>query len=164
MQLKVKKLYKDVKLPSYSRKGDAGIDLFAHTLEFVKSTQIKYGTGIAMEIPTGYVGLLIQRSNTVNRGIRLSNCVGVIDSNFRGEILVYFSFNHRQGKLYHIGDKVAQIVIVPCPTFEVVDVRAISDSARQGNGFGSSDAIGTEQADVQVSVPEYTPRSDGTDR
>lgn len=141
MQLLVKRLYKDVKLPAYSRRGDAGIDLFAHSLAFPNSYQAKYGTGIAVEIPQGHVGLLIQRSNTVNRAIRLSNTVGVIDSNFRGEIIVYFTFNSGSaGRLYYVGDKIAQLVIVPCPTWEITDVKELTNTDRNDAGFGSSDS------------------------
>jgi dUTP pyrophosphatase len=142
VELRFKKLYKDVKLPVYSRVGDAGIDLYAHTLKFVNGCQVEYGTGVAVEIPHGYVGLLIQRSNTVKRGIRLSNCVGVIDSNFRGEIMVYFSFNRNTGKLYYIGDKVAQLVLLPCPTWEIVEHATLTDTNRGPAGFGSSDGPG----------------------
>jgi dUTP pyrophosphatase len=139
MKLQFKKLSKEAKLPTRAKAGDAGIDLYAHSLSFKSASQACYGTGVAVEIPQGYVGLLIQRSNTVNRGLRLSNCVGVIDSNYRGEIMVYFSFGGKKGgKLYYIGDRVAQLVVLPCPSIEIGEANELTDTERGSDGFGSS--------------------------
>ena len=137
-QLKVKLLYRESKLPIYGRPGDAGIDLFAHSVKILSGTHVHYGTGIAVEVPQGYVGLLIQRSNTVKRGLRLKNCVGVIDSNFRGEIMVDFATGPSASGLYYVGDRIAQLVIVPCPTMEIVNAADLSDTNRGDKGFGSS--------------------------
>lgn len=139
MKLKFKKLYQEAKLPIYSNAGDAGIDLYAHSISFENSYRVKYGTGVAVEIPQGYVGLLLPRSSVVKRGLRLANGTGVIDSNFRGEILAYFQINTTSGKqLYYVGDRVAQLVVVPCPTWEIEEYEQLSSTERGDKGFGSS--------------------------
>lgn len=140
--LKVKLLHRTSKMPVRSKDGDAGIDLFAHSLEFVSSTLVKYSTGIAVEIPENHVGLIFQRSSSVKKAIRLTNCAGVIDSNYRGEILVYFTIataaRGNTKNLYYIGDRIAQMVIVPCPKLEIVNATELSTTNRGTEGFGSS--------------------------
>lgn len=80
MQIKIKKLHKDAKIPRYAKPGDAGMDLFVTERSVLDMNHWEYKFGIAMEIPKGYVGLIFPRSSVYKTGLSLSNCVGVLDS------------------------------------------------------------------------------------
>lgn len=90
MKVKIKKLSDGAVIPSYSKVGDAGLDLVATSRIFDKYGNVEYGTGLAMEIPEGYVGLLFARSSIFKQDLSLANAVGVIDSGYRGEIKFKF--------------------------------------------------------------------------
>lgn len=90
MEVKIKKLCKTAVIPSYAKPGDAGMDLVATSRVFDKYGNVEYGTGLAMEIPEGYVGLLFPRSSISKQDLSLANAVGVIDSGYRGEIKFKF--------------------------------------------------------------------------
>jgi dUTP pyrophosphatase len=101
--------------------------------------QVTYGTGIAVEIPEGYVGLIFPRSSIRKYQLQLSNSVGVIDSGYRGEI--QFTFNKTGGvpsKKYEVGDRVGQLIIMPFPPVTPVESDSLSDSERGDGGFGST--------------------------
>lgn len=152
MEVKIKKLKPNAVIPSYAKNGDAGMDLVA--TEILKDTpeQITYGTGIALEIPEGFVGLVFPRSSIRKTGLQLSNSVGVIDSGYRGEIQATFNkiFGgdrfYDETKLteitshefYKVGDRIAQIMIIPHPPIQFVEVDELSDSERGEGGFGST--------------------------
>lgn len=90
MEVKIKKLCETAVIPSYAKPGDAGMDLVATSRVFDKYGNVEYGTGLAMEIPEGYVGLLFARSSIFKQDLSLANAVGVIDSGYRGEIKFKF--------------------------------------------------------------------------
>ena len=90
MEVKIKKLCETAVIPSYAKPGDAGMDLVATSRIFDKYGNVEYGTGLAMEIPEGYVGLIFARSSVCKKDLALSNCVGIIDSGYRGEIKFKF--------------------------------------------------------------------------
>ncbi len=90
LKVKIKKLHPDAVIPKYSLKGDAGLDLTAISVKIGEESEIIYHTGIAVEIPEGYVGLLFMRSSIYKKDLILTNAVGVIDSNYRGEITFKF--------------------------------------------------------------------------
>lgn len=90
MEVKIKKLHKDAVIPKYAKKGDAGLDLTAVSYEFDKYGNVVYHTGLAFEIPEGYVGLVFPRSSICKKDLSLTNAVGVIDSSFRGEVTAKF--------------------------------------------------------------------------
>lgn len=90
MLVKVKKLNENAVIPSYAKPGDAGMDLVATSRVFDKYGNVEYGTGLAMEIPEGYVGLIFARSSISKQDLSLANAVGVIDSGYRGEIKFKF--------------------------------------------------------------------------
>jgi dUTP pyrophosphatase len=123
-------------IPTRANPGDAGLDLTATSVSFDEG-KYTYGTGLAVEIPEGYVGLLFPRSSINTTGLHLANSVGVIDSGYRGEIKAVF-YSHSSVESYQIGDRVAQLVILPCPQFEVEEVEELPDSVRGAQGFGSS--------------------------
>jgi dUTP pyrophosphatase len=152
MQVKIKKLKPNAVIPTYAKEGDAGMDLVA--TEIIKDTpeQITYGTGLAMEIRDGFVGLVFPRSSIRKTGLQLSNSVGVIDSGYRGEIQATFNkifggegmYDEMKVKeiqpneYYKVGDRIAQIIILPYPQIEFQEVEELSDSERGEGGFGST--------------------------
>ena len=135
MKVKIKKLSPDAKVPRYAKLGDACMDLYAvsHTID--KHGNQVYDTQIAMEIPEGYVGLVFPRSSVSKTGLTLRNSVGVIDSGYRGSIMLKFS---GEAGSYLAGDRVGQIMILPYPQIEYVEVNRLSDSERGSGGFGST--------------------------
>lgn len=141
MKVKIKKLHSDAVIPTYAKSGDAGIDLVATSMKF-DGTQITYGTGLAMEIPEGFVGLVFPRSSIRKTDLSLSNSVGVIDSGYRGEIQATFnqrSLSSQSGSfLYGIGDRIMQIIIVPYPPIEFEEVTELNNTERGAGGFGST--------------------------
>ena len=137
MKIKIKKLHKDSKIPKYAKQGDAGMDLTAVSFEFLDQDHVKYNFGIAVEIPEGYVGLVFPRSSVYKQGQLLSNSVGVIDSGFRGEISAVMLGNAYE-KRYQIGERAAQLIIIPYPQIEFEDVDELNETERGTNGYGSS--------------------------
>jgi dUTP pyrophosphatase len=139
MQVKIKKLHNNAVIPKYAKEGDAGLDLVATEIINKDPFQITYGTGLAMEIPTGFVGLVYPRSSIRKYDLSLTNCVGVIDSGYRGEIQA--TFRRHKGvasKDYEVGDKIVQMIIVPYPYIQFIEVDELSETERGTGGFGSS--------------------------
>ena len=137
MDIKVKKLDKNAVIPKYAKLGDAGLDLTATSIDHT-DTYIEYGTGLAFEIPQGYVGLVFPRSSISKTGLSLSNSVGVIDSGYRGEIKFRFRLTNDQRVWYSVGDRVGQIIIMPYPSINLTEVDELSSSDRSSGGFGST--------------------------
>jgi len=143
MEVKIKKLHKDAKIPTYAKYGDAGLDLSAVDISY-KDDYISYKTGLAFEIPNGYVGLLFPRSSNSNKDLILCNSVGVLDSGYRGEVEFRYKLVYNGGAsrglqhIYSIGDRVGQIVIIPYPQITFIEEKELEDSERSTNGFGST--------------------------
>ena len=138
IKVRFKKLHTEAIIPSYAKPGDAGMDLTATSI-IDEAFQVTYGTGIAVEIPGGYVGLIFPRSSIRKYQLQLSNSVGVIDSGYRGEI--QFTFNKTGGvpsKKYEVGDRIGQLIIMPFPTIIPIESNDLSDSERGTGGFGST--------------------------
>ena len=153
MKIKIKKLTDNAVIPHKAHPTDAGFDLTATSCTMDEYGSMVYGTGIAVEIPEGYVGLVFPRSSICKKDIMLTNSVGVIDSGFRGEIMAKFkptnSFNYYddfglisesliKNNWYEIGERIAQLIIMPIPQIEFVEADELSDSDRGEGGFGSS--------------------------
>jgi dUTP pyrophosphatase len=137
--VKVKKLVPEAVVPSYSKVGDAGMDLTITKEIENTSFSVSYGFGIAMEIPKGYVGLVFPRSSVRNQDLILSNCVGVIDSGYRGELQATFKKTQGLDSIkYKVGERGAQIIILPYPTIYMTEVPELSDTERGSGGFGST--------------------------
>ena len=137
--VKVKKLESNAVIPSYSKVGDAGMDLTITKEIENTSFSVSYGFGIAMEIPKGYVGLIFPRSSVRNQDLILSNCVGVIDSGYRGEIQATFKKTQGLDSMkYKVGERGAQIIILPYPTIYMTEVPELSNTERGTDGFGST--------------------------
>ena len=137
--VKVKKLVPEAVIPSYSKVGDAGMDLTITREIENTSFSVSYGFGIAMEIPQGYVGLVFPRSSVRNQDLILSNCVGVIDSGYRGELQATFKKTNGLDSIkYKVGERGAQIIILPYPTIYMTEVPELSNTERGDGGFGST--------------------------
>jgi dUTP pyrophosphatase len=143
MRVKIEKLHPKAIKPAYAKDGDAGMDLTATSVNTDDYGNIVYGTGIAIEIPRGYVGLIFPRSSNSKTDLYLTNHVGVVDSGYRGEIMFKFrkvdsSKNDLESKIYQIGDRIGQLIIIPYPTIEFEETQELSETTRGIEGFGSS--------------------------
>ena len=138
MKIKIKKLHDDAVVPSYAKVGDAGMDLTC--VDFKTSeTYVEYDTGLAMEIPDGHVGFLFPRSSVSKTNLVLANCVGVVVSGYRGPVKLRFKeMNGPIGGRYKVGDRVGQLVVMPVPNFNCVEVDELTETSRGDGGFGST--------------------------
>ena len=136
MDVKIKRLSEKAVIPKYAKDGDAGMDLTAVSVERIDTEHFKYGFGIAIEIPRGYVGLIFPRSSCYKKRQILSNAVGVIDSGYRGEISAVFIGASEYS--YKIGERAAQIIIIPNPEINFIPVIELSNTERGATGYGSS--------------------------
>ena len=139
MKLRFKRLSAEAVVPTKAHETDAGFDLTAVTVsEDRKRNIVTYGTGIAVEIPDGYVGLVFPRSSVYRHQLSLSNCVGVIDSGYRGEIKFMFRIVQPHISRYSLGDRIGQLVLLQLPGVELEEADDLSGSDRGEGGFGSS--------------------------
>jgi dUTP pyrophosphatase len=152
MEVRIKKLNPTAIIPTYAKNGDAGMDLVATSIISDTPEQITYGMGVALEIPEGFVGLIFPRSSIRKTGLQLSNSVGVIDSGYRGELQATFNkvFGSERmydemkvkevqpNEYYKVGDRIAQIMIIPYPPIEFVEAEELSNTERGEGGFGST--------------------------
>lgn len=141
MKVKIKKLVKHAQIPEYANSTDAGLDLIAVDQGYKNHDHdyVEYGTGLAVEIPEGYVGLIFPRSSISKTPHMLANSVGVIDSGYRGEIKVRFrNLSEKEYLEYSFGDKIAQLIIIPFPRITFQEVEQLSESDRGTGGFGST--------------------------
>jgi dUTP pyrophosphatase len=139
LKINVKKLVPEAVIPSYAKPGDAGMDLVATSVGIDEYNNTVYGTGIAIEIPEGYVGLIFPRSSNAKTDLYLTNHVGVIDSGYRGEIMFKFRATRTTfPKEYKVGDRVGQIIILPYPQVAFIETDELSSTERGEGGFGST--------------------------
>lgn len=141
IEVKIKKLDKFAVIPAYAKPGDAGLDLVATSVYYDTECEYwEYRTSIAIEIPEGYVGLIFPRSSIRDKEVYQTNAVGVIDSGYRGEIKVCFKDRtmFRKCAPYHLGDKIAQLIIIPYPTVMFTEVDTLSKTERGEGGHGST--------------------------
>lgn len=145
MVVKFKKMHPDAVIPTVANIGDAGFDLTAVRKDHGKK-YIEYGTGLAIEIPMGYVGLIFPRSSITKVNLSLANSVGVIDSGYRGEITFRFRVEENHNfytetnalVTYAVGDRIGQIIFLELPIVDIWEVKELSSSVRGENGYGSS--------------------------
>lgn len=149
MQLKVKKLSNAATIPTYATDGSGGFDLYAATVNgyTTQGEHVDYGypvvasTEMAFEIPPGYVMLVFSRSgHGFKHDTRLANCVGVIDSDYRGAVAVKLTSDKDQDMPLYVkpGDRVAQAMLVEIPRCEFIVVDELSTTDRGSGGFGST--------------------------
>ena len=141
MQLPVAKLKEEAILPSRAHPGDAGLDLYAcESAHIGPGERWGVGTGVAVEIPEGYAGLVLPRSGLAREhGITLVNSPGLIDAGYRGELRVLL-LNADPAEIFRVepGDRIAQLVLTPIALAEPVAAEELTESARGAGGFGSS--------------------------
>lgn len=160
MKVKVKKLNPAAVIPTKAHPTDAGFDLVATSCRIDDYGNVVYGTGLAFDIPEGYVGLIFPRSSICKQDLVLSNAVGVIDSHYRGEVMAKFkpalfansyvgSFLDDDKRIkarplrcpnyvYNVGDRIAQLIIEPIPAVEMVEADELSATDRGEGGYGST--------------------------
>ena len=138
MQINIKKLHQDAKLPAYAHHGDAGMDFFALERTVLKPGEhVAIRTGISMEIPRGFVGLFWDKSGlSIKEGLKLLG--GVIDAGYRGEIMIGMINLNKQEYVFETGHKVAQMLIQKVELPEIVEVEELGNSSRGRSGFGST--------------------------
>ena len=137
MKIKVKRLNELAMLPTKAHATDAGFDLYATSRTYDNDNNVVYGCGLAFEIPEGYMGLVFPRSSNAKKSLLLSNSVGVIDSGYRGEVTAKFKKIYL-GKEYKIGERFAQLIVMPIPAVEFEEAEELSESERGVGGYGSS--------------------------
>ena len=138
MQIRFKKCHPTAVMPKRATDGAAGFDLTAVTCKYGDNGKVFYDTGIAVEIPAGYVGLVFQRSSVYKTGLSLANAVGVIDADYRGSIQFVFRVGYGGCSPYKPGDRIGQIVFVPIPDVELIEADELSETARGAGGYGST--------------------------
>ena len=138
--MKFTKLTTTAITPTRGTPGSAGLDLYADCDMLVTSgASVMVGTGIAVEIPPGNVGLVTIRSSVGKAGVALANSVGIIDSDYRGEVKLCLTYTAGSGGHYiRKGNAIAQLVIMPVVMMEPVQVDALSTTERGAGGFGST--------------------------
>ena len=166
MNLKVK-LEDGAPLPRHAKPGDAGMDLTSRETITLKPGETKMvGTGVAVEIPDGYFGMVVPRSGLGSKGVNISNCCGIIDSGYRGEIKAPLHNNHppvlfsdaewKRGYQYYDdgctvnnnavmtverGERICQLIILPYEHCSCIEVDELSNTERGDGGFGSSGVV-----------------------
>lgn len=145
MEIKIKKLHQDAQIPIRQTEKSVGADLHAYINSYEGFVTIKPGetvkidTGIAMELPPGYMGLVFARSGlATKKGLAPANKVGVIDEDYRGEIIVALHNHSQKMQTITNGERIAQLVVVPYLPFEFYDANELSNTTRGNGGFGST--------------------------
>ena len=140
MRIEIQKLSETAIIPTCGSDFAAGYDMYADgDFEIAPGQTVFVGTGIAMAIPEGYAGLLFPRSGIASkRGLRLANCVGVIDADYRGEIKAAIHSDSTKWQTIARGERVAQLVLVPFLSCEFDAVKTLSETKRGAGGFGST--------------------------
>ncbi len=140
--LRIKRLPHCHSLPQYATVGAAGLDLAAaieDSLELAPGQRARVPVGIEIEVPAGHQAQVVPRSGLADKlGITLTNCVGTIDSDYRGEVQVLLINHGHKPHVFKRGDRIAQLVIIPIPRIEVIEVKDLAASARDRGGFGST--------------------------
>lgn len=142
MEVKIKLLSDKAKLPVKGTPDSAGYDLTAASVFWDRSNNIvSYGFGIALEIPKGYVGLIFPRSSVYKKNLDMSDCVGVIDSDYRGEISAKFRLlNPNLDNVYISGERIAQIVFIKHDDVDFKVSEELSETIRGAGGYGHTGA------------------------
>lgn len=140
--IRVRKLKERAILPTYGSTEAAGADLYAcleEAITILPGESVFVPTGLAMEIPKGYAGLIYARSGLAcKRGLAPANKVGVVDSDYRGEFMIVLHNHGSEPQIIAHGERIAQLVVTPVITPGFVEVESLSDTVRSAGGFGST--------------------------
>jgi len=137
LEVKIKRLHKDAKLPSYAHPGDAGMDLFClEDVTVMPGEHHRFSNGFALEFPEGFVALVKDKGSISKAGLHVMG--GVFDAGFRGEYNVHLVNLSKEAYMFEKGDKVAQLVILPVARAELIETDLLSDSSRGAGQFGST--------------------------
>ena len=142
--MKIMKIYDNAILPTRGSAEAAGYDLYARlkeheTLQILPHETTKIGTGIAIECPKGYFAGIFARSGLATKqGLRPANCVGVVDSDYRGEIIVAIHNDSDEIRYIENGDRIAQMILIPYIPMTFIETDELSESGRGQDGFGST--------------------------
>ena len=142
MELKIKKMRDNAILPTRGDAEAAGIDLYAcidGSTTLIPGATAMIPSGIACEFPKGYFGLVFPRSSVgTKRHLILANTAGVIDNSYRGEILMAFTNTGTQNQTIEPGERLAQMILLPYVTYNIVETDTLSETERGSGGFGST--------------------------
>ncbi len=140
ISVKIKKLHPEAKLPVYGSADAAGADLWSVTAVTVQPGEtVLVPTGLSMEIPMGYGGFIFARSGlATKRGLAPANKVGVIDADYRGEVMVALYNQSHEPQIIEKGERIAQLVFLPTPQADFVECESLEETARNIGGFGST--------------------------
>ena len=143
-KIRIKRLREGAQMPTYGTEFSAGADLYAcleQAVAIAPGETVKIPTGIALELPVGTAGLVFARSSLgTKRGLAPANKVGVIDSDYRGELMVMLHNHGKEAQQIAHGERVAQLLVVPVFTPGFVEAEELSDTLRGEGGFGSTGA------------------------
>lgn len=146
LKIKIKKLSDSATIPTRGSKYAAGYDLYAdlgdqECVEISPHTTEKIGTGLAIEIPLGYFGAIYARSGiALKKNLRPGNAVGILDADFRGEVIVALHNDSNASREIRNGERIAQLIIMPYLPVRFEEVEELSDTERGVGGFGSTGA------------------------
>ena len=142
MEVKIKRLRPDAKIPTRGSLRAAGYDLYAAIdapVEIRPHETVKIGTGIALDIPSVYFAAIFARSGIASKeGLRPANCVGVCDCDYRGEYIVALHNDHDVPRIVEPGERIAQFVLIPFGAADFMEVDELDDKERGIGGFGST--------------------------
>lgn len=158
IDVRIKRLADTAIIPTRAHASDAGLDLYAHCpdakfhewdggiynpevngIKIRPGETVMIGTGIAMAVPSGYFGGVFARSGlSTKEGLRPANCVGVCDASYRGEVMVPLHNDSNETRIVLNGQRIAQLIILPVPAVELVEVENLDNTTRNDGGFGSS--------------------------
>ena len=143
ISIKIKKLNQNAKLPQHGSVAAAGYDVFAcikNSIWLHPHETIKISTGLAFQIPEGYfMGVFARSGLATKQGLRPSNCVGIIDSDYRGDVIVALHNDSETARMIEPYEKIAQLIVMPFLTWDIEEVDELNETVRGSNGFGSTD-------------------------
>ena len=142
MEIKIKRLNENAKIPTRGSKESAGMDLYAcidSPIVISPHQTIKIGTGLSLELPNGYFGAIVARSGlSTKKGLAPANKFGVCDSDYRGEYIIPLHNHSNEPQLIYPMERIAQLIIMPYLQFEFIDVNDLTETERGDGGFGST--------------------------
>lgn len=159
MIVKIQKRHEKAVVPTYGTEGSAGMDLTAVEIGIEHSADgvpvLVYSTGLSIEIPEGHVGLVFPRSSVSKMSLTQTNCVGVIDSDYRGVVTVKFKLNtNTRPVIYTEGERFAQLIIVPYPKIEFEVSEELTETERGEGGYGSTDTQSKQEQNGNTETGE----------